>query len=274
MTLKSVSGYLSIAVTAVVLTSPSITFAKPVVFSAAGKTPADIQASVDAFRNFLGANRGVGGTFKDGRREINWDGVPDAIAAPNNMPANNFNARGVVFFTPGFGFQISANQGVAPIEFDNLRPNLSRKFRAFSPQRLFTALNSTITENLFFVPGTIQPATTKGFGAVFTDVDREESTKIEYLDANGSLLSTAFAPPAKGNETLSFIGVAFDAGEQVFLVRITSGNVELGETRDNARHGDLELGENRDGGRDLVVMDDFIYGEPQRIDLVRAPGRK
>ena len=139
----------AIAVAAVMLTSPAITFAKPVVFSAAGKAPSDIQASVDAFRNFLGANNGVGGTFGGGRREINWDGVPDALSAPNNMPANFFNAnspRGAVFFTPGSGFQVSANAGVAPIEFDNLRPNSSRKFKVFSPQRLFTAFNSTIVE--------------------------------------------------------------------------------------------------------------------------------
>lgn len=243
----------AIAVAAVMLTSPAITFAKPVVFSAAGKAPSDIQASVDAFRNFLGTNNGVGNTFPGGRREINWDGVPDAFAAPNNMPANFFNKnspRGAVFFTPGSGFQVSANAGVAPIEFDNLRRNASRLFRVFSPQRLFTALNSTIVETLFFVPGTVQSATSKGFGAVFTHVNREESTKIEYFDANGSLLSTAFVPPAKGKETLSFIGVAFDAGEQVFLIRITSGNVELGQKLDD--------------DRDLVVMDDFIYGEPHR----------
>jgi hypothetical protein len=133
-------------------------------------------------------------------------------------------------------------------------------FRVFSPQRLFTALNSTIVETLFFVPGTNMGAISKGFGAVFTHVDRKESTKIEYFDAKGSLLSTAFAPPAKGKQTLSFIGVAFDAGEEVFLVRITSGNVELGKKLDD----DQVLGKNLDDGRDLVVMDDFIYGEPQR----------
>jgi hypothetical protein len=272
MTLKSVFGYLSVAVTAGLLTSPAITLAKPMVFSAAGRTPTDIQVSVDGFRNFLGRNNLVGGTFKDGRREINWDGVPDAFAAPNNMPANFFNAnspRGAVFFTPGSGFQISANQGVAPIRFDNLRPNASQIFTVFSPQRLFTALDSTITETLFFVPGKNQSATTKGFGAVFTHVDRKDSTKIEYFDVNGSLLATAFAPSIKGNKTLSFIGVAFDAGEQVFLVRITSGNVKLGEKQD-----DVKLGEKQDGGRDLVGMDDFIYGEPQLLSTTSTSSRR
>jgi hypothetical protein len=44
----------------------------------------------------------------------------------------------------------------------------------------------------------------------------------------------------------------FPAGRDVFLVRITSGHVELG-------------GERERGGRDLVVMDDFIYDEPQPL---------
>ena len=105
---------------------------------------------------------------------------------------------------------------------------------------------------LFFVPGTAQTATTKGFGAVFTHVTRDDSTKIEYFDVNGHLLHSGFAPAVGGRETLSFLAVGFDAGEEVFLVRITSGDVELG-------------GDDR-GGRDLVVMDDFIYGEPQALN--------
>jgi hypothetical protein len=184
----------------------------------------------------------------------NWDGIPDAFSAPNNLPANFFNKnspRGVVFFTPGAGFQVTGKAGVAPIEFDNLRPDASNKFVVFSRPRLFTALASPITEILFFVPGTAQAATSKGFGSVFTDVDRDDSTKIEYFDVNGSLLFSGFVPAAKRDETLSFLGVAFDAGEEVFLVRITSGDVEL-------------AGSNR-GGRDVVVMDDFIYGEPQPL---------
>jgi hypothetical protein len=252
--MKVVFRWLSIAVAMVTVVWPAITLATPLVFEAAGSIPADIQAAVDEFRRFLGDDNGAGGTFTDGRREINWDGIPDRFAAPNNLPANFFNAnspRGVVFFTPGSGFQVSAKAGVAPILFDNLRPDASHKFAVFSPQRLFTALGSPITEILFFVPGTARAATSKGFGSVFTDVDQDDRTKIEYFDVNGTLLFSGFVPPARGNQTLSFLGVAFDAGEEVFLVRISSGDVEL-------------EGSNR-GGRDLVVMDDFIYGEPQPL---------
>ena len=61
--------------------NPVAASADPEVFEASGATPADIQTAVDAFRNFLGPNNGVGGTFPDRRREINWDGVPDAFSA-------------------------------------------------------------------------------------------------------------------------------------------------------------------------------------------------
>ena len=251
--------WLSTAAATAALLWPAIGFAGPVVFQAAGSAPVDIVAAVEDFRNFLGANHGVGGTFPGGRREINWDAVPDAFSAPNDLPANFFNAnspRGVVFFTPGSGFQVSGRAGVAPIEFDNLRPDASRKFATFSPPRLFTALASPVTEVLFFVPGTAQAATSKGFGVVFTGVDRDESTKIEYFDVRGTLLFSAFVPPAEGKETVSFLGVGFDSDEEIFLVRITSGDVPLGGPT---------LGGPTRKGRDVVVMDDFIYGEPQAL---------
>ena len=217
---------------------------------AAGTSAAAIQSAVDAYRADLGAlNPNVAGSFGSGRREINWDGVPDAFSAPNLMPADFFNVnspRGVVFTTNGSGFQVSANAGVAPIEFDNINPTYSSLFTIFSPQRLFTALGSKRLTVRFFVPGSTTPATSSGFGAVFTDVDRP-GTKIAYFDAMGRRLARFDVPISPGSETLSFLGVRF-LEDRVAMVRITSGSTRLGanETR----------------GRDLVVMDDFIYGEP------------
>jgi hypothetical protein len=246
----------AIALAALVLSSAAPVLAAPVVFEASGESPADIQAAVDNFRDFLGPkNPNVIGSFPSGRREINWDAVPDAFAAPNNMPANFFNAnspRGAVFFTPGTGFQISAdsdNPTNTPVRFGNLHPVFPLLFSVFSPERLFTALGSNLTETTFFVPGSSTAATVSGFGAVFTDVNRADSTKIEYLDAAGTVLfSRNVLPGTTPRGSLSFLGVAFDAGERVFLVRITSGNRVL-----------------RTPARDVVVMDDFIYGEPQAL---------
>src|SRR5215475_1073775 len=255
--------WLSLAIASFGLTlifNPVAVSADPEVFEASGATPADIQTAVDGFRNFLGPNNGVGGTFPTGRREINWDGVPDAFSAPNLLPANFFNKnspRGIVFFTPGTGFEVSANlvnPTNTPVRFGDIHPVYPALFSTFSPQKLFTALDSTITENLFFVPSgtpgvnSTQSATVKGFGVVFTDVNDGNSTKIEYFDVAGNLLfsrNVLSGPTTRGS--LSFLGVGFDTAS-VFLVRITSGNRILGTP-----------------SRDVVAMDDFIYGEPQAL---------
>jgi hypothetical protein len=233
--------------------SPAALHSAPIIFSASGASPAAIQGQVDAFRTTLGTlNPNVAGSFGTGRREINWDGVPDALATPNNLPPNFFNVnspRGVVFSTPGTGFQVSANAGVAPIEFDNINPGYSAIFQTFSPQRLFTALGSTVTDVSFFVPGSTTPAFTRGFGAVFTDVDTLAS--IEFFGLLNNSLGTFPAPVA--NNGLSFVGVFFNAGEQIGRVRITSGSAALG------------AGVNDAPGVDLAVMDDFIYAEPAAI---------
>jgi hypothetical protein len=259
----------AIALAAVLLSLPTSAVAAPVVFEAAGASPPDILTAVNDFRDFLGRNNGVGGTFPDGRREINWDAVPDAFSAPNNLPANFFNSnspRGVVFFTPGTGFQVSAddaNPTNTPVRFGNIHPVLPQLFSTFSPERLFAALDSAITEVLFFVPGTSTAATVDGFGVVFTDVNTDDSTKIEYFDVNGALLLSRNVLPGSTNRgSLSFLGVGFDAGERVFLVRITSGNRRLKTpARDIVVMDDFL----KTPVRDVVVMDDFIYGEPQRL---------
>ncbi|MGH2943608.1 MAG: hypothetical protein ACRDLN_12630 [Solirubrobacteraceae bacterium] len=213
---------------------------------AAGTSVAAIQSAVDAYRNDLGTLNAAG-PAADGRREIGWDGVPDARSAPNLLPADFFAARGVVFSTNrGSRFQVSANAGVAPVEFDNLNPTYSRLFAPFSPQRLFTALDTNKLTVNFFVPGTQTRATSSGFGAVFTDVDRY-GTRITYYDARNRVLGTFPVPISPGNETLSFLGVRF-LNARVARVKITSGNTKPG------------LNETR--GRDVVVMDDFIFGEP------------
>src|SRR5262245_32178925 len=224
-----------------------------VIFSGSGSNPAGIQAVVDAFRASLGTlNPNVAGSFGSGRREINWDGVPDMLSAPNLMPANFFNVnspRGVVFSTPGTGFETSASAAVGSVRFDNINPTYSAQFQTFSPQRLFTSLGSTITDVNFFVPGSTTASFTSGFGAVFDDVDLSNVTSIQFFDTLGLSLGTFFAPVA--NNGLSFLGVQFNAGEQIGRVRITSGNTPVGP--------------NDSAGVDEVVMDDFIYAEPAAV---------
>ena len=100
---------LSIAVGVAVSTLSAYAGAAPIVTGASGANAAAIQATVDSYRLQLGTlNANVAGSFGSGRREINWDGVPDALSAPNLLPANFFNVnspRGVLFGTPGTGSQ-------------------------------------------------------------------------------------------------------------------------------------------------------------------------
>src|SRR6266571_442934 len=139
---------LTIAVIGLLLGYPSLSIGAPITFSASGANPAAIQGTVDSFRTTLGTlNANVAGSFGSGRREINWDGVPDALSAPNLLPANFFNVnspRGAVFSTGGTGFEVSANAAGGPIEFDNINATYSAAFQTFSPQRLFTPLGSNV----------------------------------------------------------------------------------------------------------------------------------
>ncbi len=257
---------LFLCATAVVFVLPTISIAAPVVRSAGGSNDtASIQAAVDEFRADLGPlNPNQPGSFPTGRREINWDAVPDASSATNNLPADFFNgpnpprARGAVFETPGTGFQVSAdsnNPDNTLVEFGNITSNYPSEFRTFSPERLFVALDSNITDVLFFVPGTDTPATVDGFGSVFTSVDLGDSTSIEYFKRNGSSIGKFAVPAGTGTESLSFLGVSFTR-ERVARVRITTGNAALGPNTDDG------------AGVDVAAMDDFIYGEPQECATI------
>jgi PEP-CTERM motif-containing protein len=228
--------------------------ASSIPFSDTAINAAGITTIRDAFRTAIGGGgvAGANGSFGGVRREINWDGVPDIFSAPNLMPPDFFNVnspRGAVFSTPGSGFEVSANAGVAPIEFDNINPTYSSTFATFSPQRLFTAIGSNVTDVRFFVAGTNTPAVTSAFGAIFTDVDLAGSS-LQFFDIFNNSLGTFAVPSLLGNQTFEFLGVIFDS-PVINRVRITSGNSALGAAINDG------------AAIDLAVMDDFLYAEPQ-----------
>ena len=246
----------------------------PVIFQAAGPTAESIQGAVDAYRAALGDpnNANNPGPLATGRREINWDGGGGVDATTDPVtPFNVFlNTRGGQFTTPGVGLSQAppaggATNGLAGL-FNN--PTYGDTFAAFSPLRLFTPVGSNITEALFFVPGFMGqfPATVRGFGAVFTDVDesdgigprlrrgnpRGDSTRMEYFDRDGRLIFSSFVPASPGDASLSFFGILFEDA-RIARVRITTGNVAPGPNDDNEH--------------DIVMMDDFFYSEPQPLSL-------
>jgi len=245
-------------------------FVPPTVFQAAGPDAASIQSSVDGFRTALGIqnNGNNPGPLSTGHREINWDGVggPDTTTDPVT-PFNTFlNTRGSQFTTPGLGLSQAppsggAQGGLAAL-FNN--PTYGTIFKTFSPKRLFTPVGSNITNALFFVPGSGggTEATVKGLGAIFCDVDqpdgsgpgqkhgnRDSSTLVEFFGADGGLLYSSFVPPSPGDAGFSFFGITY-SDARIASVRITAGDVP---------------GPNDDEKNDIVMMDDFFYGEPQAI---------
>ena len=246
-------------------------FVPPAVFQAAGPNAASIRSVVDAYRAALGnPNNGNAGSLMTGHREINWDGAGgvDTSTTPPANPFNVFlNTRGSQFTTPGTGLSQAppsgGAQGGLAVLFNN--PSYATIFKPFSNFRLFTPVGSNITDALFFVPGSggSIPASVSGFGAVFTDVDQPDgsgpgekqgnrgaNTLVEFFGANGELLFSSFVSSSPGDGNLSFFGVVFNDA-RIARVRITTG--------------DTAPGPDDDRKNEVVMMDDFIYGEPHAL---------
>jgi hypothetical protein len=243
--------------------------AAPTIFSGVGGTNTSVtagtaNAAMSAFEAAIGgANNGSGtGLFANGFRSVNWDGVPDAHAAPNLLPADFYNItspRGVVLITPGTGVEVSANaaSGTA-VNFGNINVAYTGNFAAFSPVRLFSPIDSNIVQIYFYKPGTTTPAMVRGFGAVFNDVESNSAsiaTTIRYFAFDGSSLMTVNVP-AGSNAQAEFFGVLFAPTDPpIGHVVITLGNAALA------------AGTNESAFVDLVVMDDITYAEPRADDI-------
>lgn len=249
------------------ITSLTSAGAAPVTFSVGGSDAlSSIQTTVDVFRSALGNpnNGNTAGPLASGRREINWDGGGSTDTTPGGTPFTVFlDTRGAQFTTPGTGFVQAPPSGGTGGGLATFFGNATYgdDFGAFSSLRLFTPVASNITDVTFFLPGSAggTPATVIGFGAVFADVDLADSTKLEFFDPLGDLLATRFVPDGSvADRSLSFLGVIFNAGEEIFRVRITTGTSPLGPGINDA-------------AVDLVVMDDFLYSEPQALLAVPEP---
>lgn len=220
------------------------------VFTAAG----DISAQLAEFRAVLGdpANGGAPGPLESGRREILWDAVPLAQTNVDTFPGDFFNTRvraGAIFTTDGIGFRNSDN------DFADINPAYADDFNAFSRPKTFMPVGSAAMTVSFRIPGAATPAATRGFGVVFSDVERQGAASIKLFDVQGRSLGQYHAPVRNDAAGFSFVGVVFESSI-VAQVLITSGQRALG----------AEVQDLSDGGNlDLAVMDDYLYAEPQEI---------
>ena len=253
--MRSVLKAVALGLAAVVLAVPTGATAFTI-FSDSGANAAAITDTVDAFRAALGNpnNANNAGPLANGRREINWDGGGPPVI-DGTAPATPFtvfqNTRGATFTTPGTGLtQAAATGGL--LSLDLINPQYAALFAPFSPNRLFAPIGSNITDGVFSIPGTggTVPAGVRGFGVVFSDVDLA-GTSLAFTTTTGA---TSQLPVATflGNQTFSFLGAFLDPAEGLITsVRIITGTSALGPSESSSV--------------DLVVMDDFLYGEPQGV---------
>jgi hypothetical protein len=253
--MRSVLKAVAVGLAAVVLAVPTGATALTI-FSDSGANAAAITDTVDAFRAALGNpnNANNAGPLATGRREINWDGGGPPVI-DGTAPVTPFtvfqNTRGATFTTPGTGLtQAAATGGL--LSLDQINPQYAALFAPFSPNRLFAPIGSNITDGSFSIPGTggTVPAGVSGFGVVFSDVDLA-GTSLAFTTTTGAK-SLLPVETFLGNQTFSFLGVSLEPAEGLITsVRIITGTTALGPSESSTV--------------DLVVMDDFVYGEPQRV---------
>jgi hypothetical protein len=217
------------------------------VFSATG----DINAKLNEFRNQLGTLNTSPG-FTSGRREINWEGVPDSLMGLR-MPGDFFNPTGAgapAARQRGLLYAGTENAVVSKTNFADINANAATAFTAFSGTKTFAVTNAAQWPVFFQVAGQPTAATVKGFGAVFSDVDKANTTFIEFYN-NDKLLGRFYVAPQDNTSSFSFLGVYFPNDKITHIVAGHEGILADGQK-------DITQG----GSKDLVILDDFIYSEP------------
>lgn len=224
---------------------------EPVVASVVFSANGNINAKLGDFRTQLGTLNTTTG-MTTGRREINWEGVPDSLMGLR-MPGDFFNPTGAgapMALQRGVVYLGSGEPVVSKTNFADVNALAATEFSAFSGSKTFAVTNGIQWPVNFRVAGQTTPATVKGFGIVFSDVDKSNSTFIEFFHDERSL-GKFFVPAHDATSNFSFLGVYFPA-ETVTHVLVG----HEGKLSDGGK--DISQG----GTTDLVILDDFIYSEP------------
>ena len=216
------------------------------------KATGDIHADLDNFRHLLGDQLNTTTGVVGGRREINWDAVPDSMVG-KSLPGDFFNpvAPGApVQRQKGLVYAVGGEFRVSNANFAEVNSQAAPQFSAFSGNKTFANISSNLWEVGFDVAGQSRAATIQGFGVVFSDVDLSNSTSLEFFDEQRSL-GKFFVPAHDATSSFSFLGVYFK-NERVTRVRVSHDGI--------LADGQKDISDN--GAHDLIVLDDFLYSEP------------
>lgn len=228
-------------------------------YTATGNNAAAIQSELDRFRRDLGdLNPNEPNSFPAGRREINWDGV-GGNQGINSLPQDYFHRispRGLILSTPGTRLRVSGDRETPTFAMRDLSTeDWGDNVVAFSGDKLFAPIRSTVTDIEFRVPSNDDIACVTAFGAVFVDVDRAGSS-VEFTMADGTTRKFAAPLQPAGISGFSFVGVRFASG-CIVNVRLVNGDTPI-ESTDRSH-----------SNPDRVGIDDLIYSEPISVSRGR-----
>lgn len=241
--------------------------ALPTVYSGVGHTGS--QLAFDTFR------AAIGGTNAS---RIAWDGVKldGTDANPNTriidfgktveIPVDRFRAVGAIYAEP---YAVSGDS------FSTVNPGTAGQFPSFSFANTFAMFDPNngqfkdrAIEQSFVIPGTHEKAATRGFGAIFVDVELQNSSHIEYFgkDKYGNKVSLGkFAVPPGKNGEPQFLGVMYD--KPIITDVVVTPGVKALFSFDGVKVRAFGH-ENLQNGTDLAVTDDFLFARPEQAKPV------
>ena len=207
-----------------------------------------VDAHIPEFAAAIGDidNKGEPGRHASGRRQINWDGVPVQFTNTVDFPADFFKGRGLVY-GGGTGLRVSDNN------FADINPSYATELIPFSAPKLFAPIGTNKVEVLFRIPASDTVAAVRSFGAVVADVDKANTSRLQAYDQAGTLIADVPVPVRADPDEYSLVGVTF---EKPIITRVV---LTLGDAAIGAGVDDLSEG----GAADVVVLDDFLYSEPE-----------
>jgi hypothetical protein len=242
-------------------------------FQGGGSGQQSTSAALSGFEAAIGGSKNTTAAPQtSGFRTITWDGVKtngtDSAAGPNSttvitsntvgIPLDRFQGSGVYF---GAIYAVSAADS-SGFTFTNTNANVSGLFPPFSTPNTFAMFNDNGIDFKFVAASAtntdITNAASRGFGAVFLNVEMANTTSIQYFNGN-TLLDTVFAPVG-GKGAAVFVGELFPSSivTRVVLTLGTDAIFKFDGTT-------LTPSSLTDNGTttNFVVTDDWAFAEPQ-----------
>lgn len=213
--------------------------------SSVPRSQANTSASFVVFTSKAAFESALDAAAPNTRFNVNWDGISFATPGTKAIAPNLFAARQILLDTD----PLSPDLLVSNDNFGGLKANYPGNFPTFSPRVNFKYRENDGQKNTFLLADRATPALTSAFGAIFTDVEKANTSGLVFKDQFDNEIGR-FYVPAGANGLNQFVGVIFSR-PVVARVEVLMG--DRGE--DFGAIDDITNG----GSADLVVTDDFVF---------------